>query len=107
MHSTPRQSGLWARLLGGWRSRFAFTMSVRTSLLALCLVTGASCEDGLFLETDSYIFNPNSRVSFTLHSDPDDSLAARERIADVSIVGPGNTAILLDVVQQLDQNHLA
>ncbi|MDE2732107.1 MAG: hypothetical protein OXI38_12005 [Bacteroidota bacterium] len=66
-----------------------------------------SCEDGLFLETDSYIFNPNSRVSFALHSDPDDSLAARERIADVSIVGPGNTAILLDVVQQLDQNHLA
>lgn len=78
------------------------------AILVIFLAAGSAWAHDLFLKLDAYLLSPNSAVTIALYNGTfvqSENTIARDRMLDVSIVGPDDTVVHPDTTQWRDQDQ--
>ena len=99
-HSTSRH-GFLTPLQGIWKGAAA-------AITALLLIAGSAWAHDLFLKLHSYFLNPDSDATIALYNgtfEQSENIIARDRMLDVSVVGPADTVVHPDTAHWHDDGQ--
>ncbi len=86
------------------------TRKTLLTLAALLLVVGSLYAHDMFLKLSSYFLSPHTETSIALYNgtfDKSENVITRDRMLDVSIVGPGETVIHPDTADWWEKDNVA